>query len=1002
MLGPVAVHAGGSLVNLGRRRERLLLAVLALEPGRVIPAERLVNLLWPQDAPDGAHRHLHVHVSRLRKQLRDAGADGLQVNSHPGGYLVQADPRCIDAHVFRDLVERARGQQPGAASARLLRQALEMWRGPALFGVTTEDQRQRLVSGLEELRLGAYELLSATELALGNAEQVVADLVELVQLHPTREPLIANLLTALHALGRTPEALDLYRRTHLRMVEELGVEPGTELRRAHETMLSQAETPPPTIAQLPARTGGFAGREAEMSNLDDLLGGRASVIAVTGGPGMGKSAIAVEWAHRIADRFPDGQLFANLNGFDPAGPGRPLDAVCFFLRSLGIAPAAVPSDLEAAAAMFRSTLAVRRMLIVLDNVASAEHARPLLPGAEGSLVVVTSRDALTGLVAREGARRLTLGPLSTSDALELLAGTIDTERVAADPDAIVDLAVACGHLPLAIRIVSANISGQPGRSIANYLAALTLGETLEALEVVNDPTTSVRRAFDESYAALTPQAQRLFCLMGILPGTNFGEDTIAAAAGLGIAEARRTLDSLCGAHMSGLTWPGPRYEMHDLLRLYARERMDKGEGVLSRVYEHYLSRLDAAAGLLYPQMLRLPSRPPAADVFGGDAASAAAWLDAEHTSLVAAVGQACAEGFPAIACHLADALRGQLWLRRNMNDWFRVARQALATAEAADDRYAMVAAMISIAHAQHCAAEYEDAAETYDRALTLAGELCWLEAQGTALGNLAVIHLGSGRIDRSIALCRQSIAVYRMLGNRSGEAVNVGNLGLAYRLAGRLGDAKAELEAAATMHRAAGTQSMLVMSLSHLGDTYRQLGDREHARGLLLEALEMAQRIGHRAAEAVATEYQARLLLDLGELGEAGEHAERALRICQETGNTFSTAYSLVCLGEIAERKSLQREAVSRYTEALQIARKAAERHPETEALIGLARVSSPPEARAHAIAALDLALQYGHQLNAGKAQSVLDNVAQSVLDSLPRETGRAGPTSPAPPDAEG
>ncbi|GIH02160.1 SARP family transcriptional regulator [Rhizocola hellebori] len=951
VLGPVEAYYQGRPLELGRRRERLLLGVLLLDVGRLVPAARLASLLWADDPPSHAHRSLQIHVSRLRGALKPAGESRIQLINRGQGYLVQTDPLFVDAHRFRGALEQARKQsQPGEVVATL-REALALWRGPALMGVTSDDVRSRLTAGLAELRLSATELLYEAELRLGRHENVAPELVDLVAQHPTRERLIGLLMTAWHRQGRVRDALELYQRAWAAIIEEHGVEPGAELRGLHMSLLRDDPAPKPgprtqyLPAQLPAQAGGFTGRDRELAQLDALAAstrdsGSPAVIAVVGSPGIGKTALVVRWAHGMSSGFPDGQLFIDMRGYDRARPVRPIEALTYLVRSLGVAPDAVPVEVDEAAALYRSVVAGRRMLVVLDNVSSVDQVRPLLPGTPECMVIVTSRDALTGLVVRQGARSLTLPALSSDESVDLLTWVIGRDLTEADLQACLDLARACGHLPLALRIAAANIAGQPRSSLARQVATFTSAERLTALHAGDDESSSVRAAFAHSFGGLADEDRHLLGMLGLFPGQDITSATAAVIGGVAPGAAGMSLDRLADAHLVAPRGDG-LYSSHDLLRLFAQEQAQTDFGpqvrtdALTRLHDHYLTMLDAAARLLYPQMLRLPFEAAVRMDFA-DTAAAAQWLDTEHANLVATVVHAAGSGLAEVTYRLADAMRGHLWMRRDITDWLTVARCALSVAERGESPEATISATISLGHAYHCASHYREAVKAYEQALALSRKADWLQAQGTAIGNLAVIQAGAGEVRQAIELCRESIVIYQRLGHRAGEAVNLGTLGLAYLMSGALSEARDTLTKAVELHRGTGAASMLVMSLNHLGDTCRELGEFAEAQQFLDNAIELAQQVRFRSGEAVAGRYVARLHLDRGQHATGRHHAERALQVSRDTDNSFNVAYALNALGIAHQRAKRAGEAIECHTDALQIARKSAETHPEVEATVGL------------------------------------------------------------------
>ena len=423
VLGPVQATVVGRLADLGERKQRLVLAMLALDVNKVIPVSRFADILWSDSPPNSARRIIQAHVSRLRTALSEAGAaaDGTATTAlvrRGSGYLLATDPVSVDAHRFRFLVEDAELRIDDLGKAKVLNEALALWRGPALADAAADDLRQQLCGGLEEARLMAVENLLETRLRLGHHLQVLDELTDLAALHPYRPRITRCLMLALYRAGRTADALRSFELLRDRLRRELGLDPPAELTELHVAILradpslsqhGQVNLGDPAPAQLPADIADFVGRDTDLARLSRLVDGQgrredraSTAVVITGGAGVGKTALAVHWAHLVADAFPDGQLYVDLRGYSGTAPVTTLDALISLLHGLGVPIARIPADERQAAALYRSEMACRRMIVVLDNARSAEHVRPLLPGRSRSVTLVTSRTSLTGLTAREG------------------------------------------------------------------------------------------------------------------------------------------------------------------------------------------------------------------------------------------------------------------------------------------------------------------------------------------------------------------------------------------------------------------------------------------------------------------------------------------------------------------------------------------------------------------------------------------------------------------------
>lgn len=598
LLGPVTVTGPDGPLPVAGPKRLAVLAALLLNANRVVSERKLSDLVWGNDPPSSVRGQIQVHVSELRKLLGRATI----VRQAPG-YLIVVGPGELDLHAFDEAVARARDEleagRPESAAERL-RAILDTWRGPALGGVT-EPLRALEGPGLNERRLSALEDFFDARLAAGRHVHTVGELRQAVGRHPFRERLQVQLMLALHRCGRTPEALQVYADTRARLASEVGIEPGRSLRDTHLRLLRDttegtaagtaerapddgvpARVPdgrtalseqPPVPRQLPPDVPLFVGRNEQLESLDGLLaaGATTAVAAVGGGPGVGKTSLVVHWAHRVRDHFPDGQLYVPLRRCGPDGPELdPAEAAAGVLEAFGVPEARIPAGRAARFGLYRSVLAGRRVLIVLDDAQDAAQVRPLLPGVPGCLVVVTGRTRLVGLVAAEGARPVTLDPLSAREAREFLAGRLGAARVAAEPEAADRLGALCARLPLALAIVAARAATCPQFPLGALVEEVRdVDGVLDALDG-GDPEIDLRAAFARSYRSLTPRAARLYRLLGLHPGP---EVTPSLAAGL-LGEAERRVRPLLAelgrAHLVTEEAPG-RYHRHDLLRAHALE-----------------------------------------------------------------------------------------------------------------------------------------------------------------------------------------------------------------------------------------------------------------------------------------------------------------------------------------------------------------------------------------------------------------------------------------------
>lgn len=665
LLGAVRAWREHQEIPLGPPRQRAVLALLALEAGRAVSVERLIEGLWGERAPVGARGMVQGYVSRLRPALARAGAT---IAYYPRGYLLVLAAEQVDVHEFRFAVARARTLETDEARAAELRRALALWRGEPLTGISGGGLLDRLRDALGEERLAVTEECLNVETRAGRHAALVPELTALVAEHPFREGLVGLLMLALCRAGRRVDALEQYERTRRRLIDELGLDPGPELLQLRQRILrgnvftvrspglsAPAETEvsagvfaevSAVPAQLPPKPGQFTGRAAELALLDSVAAGgdTLGIAMVTGAGGVGKTALALHWGHRIRSRFPDGQLYVNLHGHSPERPLRPIEALGQFLRGLGVPAERVPDAEEEASAAYRSLLADRRILVILDDAGSEEQVRPLLPSGRRCAAVITSRDRLAGLVARDGAIPVPLGMLAPDEAGTLFGRLLGGERLAAERDAARELARACGYLPLALRIAAAGILGRPGAGIAGQVRRLNVTR-LSSLAVSGDPHAAVRGAFDLSYHRLDPPSRRLFRLLGLIPGPTFTAEAAAAISGAPLADTDHLLCRLAAAHLIEEAEPG-RYTFHNLMREYARERARAEESEFDRtraldaLMDWYLRVVLEAGNLTHPHPLRAPAAGGDHPIGFTDRAAALAWMNAERANLVAAVKSA--------------------------------------------------------------------------------------------------------------------------------------------------------------------------------------------------------------------------------------------------------------------------------------------------------------------------------------------------------------------------
>jgi DNA-binding SARP family transcriptional activator len=917
LLGPLLVRRGAAVVPIPAGKQRVLLAALLLNPGRALPADELAELLWETGPPASARDALHNYVRRLRHALGDASRT--VVITQADGYLLRVPADEVDILRFEATAARALHALRASRceqAARELREALALWRGTPLSDVPCDQLVVRHARRLEEMRLQALEGRIEADLCCGRHSEVAAELQELAAAEPLRERLQGLLMLALYRDGRRADALAAFRNARRVLIDEVGVEPGAELQRLHRQILNAdpalnvsvapppGAVPPVVPRQLPTAVAHFVGRETELSRLDALAtvaegAGGSVVIAVIGGTaGVGKTALAVQWAHRAADRFPDGQLYVNLRGFGPDGaPKPPGEVLGGFLEAMQPATG-IPAGLEARAGLYRSLAAGKRLLVVLDNARDADQVRPLLPGSPGSMVLITSRDRLAGLAAAEGAPLLTLEVLAEAEARALVVARAGARREA-EPEAVAEITELCGRLPLALALTAARAAARPALALAELAAELRdTRNRLDALDV-GSQSASARAVFSWSHETLTPPAARMFRLLGLHPGPDIGVNSAASLAGVPARQGRAMLDELARSHIAAEPSAG-RFGLHDLLRAYAAERAGADEttaerhAAANRMVDYYLHAAHQMALLLFPPRHAIALVPPQPGVVREELSSyrqAWSWAEAEYLVLLEMVPLAASTGFSQHAWQLAWALETFLSRRGRWDELADLQQVALGAARRAGDLTGQAHARCGAGWTSVLQGRYEDGRADLDqaarlfrrlgdrsgeaRAVVRAGEAFWQQGrydealgsaqralalyrasgdragQAGALSNIAMYHLHRGDHERALDCCGQARAVFRELGDRRSEASVLDNIGEAYHGLGRADDAIAHYQESLGAFRELGDRYCQAETLTHLASAYEARGADHDARSCLEEALAILTELKHRDAALV-------------------------------------------------------------------------------------------------------------------------------------------------------
>ncbi|MBO1333553.1 BTAD domain-containing putative transcriptional regulator [Streptomyces sp. VRA16 Mangrove soil] len=783
LLGAVAVATGSGELPLGPAKRRSLLAALLLRPNTAVPLDQLIDALWPEGPPARARTVAQGHVSRLRALLAQGGAEEWDVRLVTRGdaYVLEMPESLLDAYRFEELVRLARDQRTPDDAAALLREALALWRGPALVGVATGGALRVAADGLEEARISAVEQLARTYGEFGDHARAAALLHAEAVAHPMRESLAAALMRALYRAGRQSDAIDQYHRTRTLLADELGVDPGPALREAYAEILASGGAPdpmsPPPAAPAPAPVPeeepvavdgpdllprpprGFVGRDRELAALTSAARHEHAVVVITGPAGVGKSAVTLHWAHAARDRY-DGVLFADLRGFSDESVPETADVLREFLIALGVPARELPDTQGALAAAYRRCSERRRLLVVLDNARTAAQVRPLLPAGPHSAALVTSRLRLDGLAVTELARTVDVGVLDGAASTALLAAATGADdRLTAEPEAAARLTALCAGLPLALRVVAARVNARTPWTLASLADELADEQRRLALLDIDD--TGVCAALRLTLRTLPDDARRLFHRLGGLPGPGLDRYAAAALTAAPPAAAAAALDRLTAAHL--LTEPAPgQYAMHDLVRLYARglaerddaDRADGADGTdrpekagesgeaLVRLLDHYVRTALRAAAVAEPDdrpccVLPEDVRPDLGTPPLPDRAAALRWYTAQRENLAAAVNAAVAAGHDERAWRLV-VLQWPSVVGYVRDDWIPLLEQGLGAAVRLDnpDAEARVRALFGWVLTEE--GRLAQALEHLEPAPALAARAGDPSSEATALVNLAV------------------------------------------------------------------------------------------------------------------------------------------------------------------------------------------------------------------------------------------------------------------------
>lgn len=974
ILGPVELLVGERRVELGSDKERCLLAALALDVGRPLSLETLAGRIWDGDPPVQARKNTHTYISRIRRHLRLDDTDPPpQITRRAHTYALEVDPELVDWHRFKSLTAeagKASDRGDDARSALLLTRAAALWKGEPLAGLPGAWAAAAR-SALTEKGLAATGSRITAELRLGRYADLVGELHELVDRHPADETLAGQLMLACYGSGRYPDALRAYQRIRGLLRDEFGSSPGAELNRLHQNILGRipigeilhgapggrelpgtdhkrgsvqlaGPTPP---RNLPRQTP-LVGRAEEMRALRAAIavaaedGSVVALEAISGMAGVGKTALALHAGHRLAEHFPDGQLYLDLRAH--SGSAEPLStesALATLLRLLGIAAAHVPVSLDERIALWRTMLTKRRVLIVLDDVSDPDQVRPLLPGGTPSLVIVTSRRHLTGL---PHARHILLDVLPPDDAVGLFREFAGADRTR-DIEVVARIVRYCGYLPLAIELVANRLATRPSWTPATLSERLARGTS--RLREIRDGYQEIARAFDFSYQTLTAAQRRAFRHLGLHPGPDFTVDAGAALLGLPADDAEHLIDALIGCHLLREPAPG-RFAYHDLLREYARtltrseDDQQTCDQALRRLISFTVAQARHADEIAHPRRLRLPA-PGQADpreqwtALPGD--DATAWFTAERGNLLAVEEYARTHGAPDQAALLADALSSFLTEGCHWADAEIVHRNAVAYLRTTGDRLALCQALLSLTETNASTGAYPEAMEAGEEALNVARAEGDPMREVEALRALGVLQWHQGEHHTAIALNTAALRIADKSGNVWYKARCQNNIAIAQLSLGEIDSARDHFQQAMAGFKAAGDTWGIVRSLNNLGDLHKRIGEIESARRTLEKSLSLAESGGNTYVRATVLTNLADILSETGNDDQSLAMHAQAVQDFGSLGDRKSLANALNGLGDAHRRAGFSEEAAHQHRSALALARGIGATHEEVHALRGLA-----------------------------------------------------------------
>ncbi|MFD1084486.1 AfsR/SARP family transcriptional regulator [Micromonospora andamanensis] len=985
------MRVGSQALPPGTPKQQTVLAMLACNAGQLVSVEQLVDELWFEDPPPSAIPNVRTYAANLRRGL-EAMLPGREVLIRArDGYRLDVECSVVDLCAFRAEVAEARRLLSGdeREAVRLLSRALARWRGPMLTGIALGPQLSAQVAAAIEDRLLATEFYGELQIRLGCHGEALPVLRELLIRHPLREPAHLLLMQALHLGGDSAGAVAAYTAARRTLREQLNVEPGAELQRLYGRIVRHEGRPRPAEAaeapekepaasvghmqrllfHLPRTVPDFVGRADAVEHLlsTTLRAGEhtCAVHLIDGMAGSGKTTLAVHVANRLAYRFPDAQLFIDLKGHDPAEKLHPAAAIAPLLRQLGTPASRIPPDLEGRLDQWRRELAGRKVIVVLDNAADAAQIRPLLPSAPGTMVIVTSRRRINGLDVDPP---VSLPLFAPAEGVALLASTAGADRVAAEPEAALAVVESCGHLPLAIRLAGSRLAHRPNWRVADL--AKLLASNARRLDHLTSGDRSVAGAFAASYASLKEPAQRLFRLLSMHPGDEFGLLVASALSGLPLDDTVGALDGLLDCHLIDESAVG-RYRMHDLIRQYAHDLSSRVDQVnvrrsaLGELLDLMLHMSLAAADTVERSRIRNhvslgPPRRP--DLVGTQHELADKWLETERVNLVLLVGRAHEWGHHQQAWQLARVLWRFLFTRGCYDDIVVTNLQGLAAAETIGDEGAVAVMHNYLASAYLRTGNYSGALANLEKAVEICQRRGDLMNLARYQANLVAIYWILGEPEKAVTAALERLRK-GVISDADEVATHLPNLGLALALLGRYDEALRVHRLHLYLGRQLGSQFHLLNALGHIGAVKCRMGQYDVAARALRTALAMRERTGHRYAEPEVRNDLGVALRGLGRAGEAVRQHEAARRMAVDAGEPHVEAAAINDLALTLAGSADNTTLIDLHREALRVATRIAHPYEQGRALAGLAehmRSIDPAEARRHWARALAIFRRMG------------------------------------------